>query len=193
MKPTITTDLIRDTLTRYGQQGGALRIDGYRSQDGQVSNMLVQQMEADGYDYLVRASLEELRTLSKDAPDLRRMCQIPEDVDASGFWQCVSEQLSSWEKRASTPEGEGSNRRLDAGLLLQPAGYYLSMKDPDTTILLHLDLLSQEIESGQVSGETAWNKTRIKNAIKAVLPLHRYVGRLNLSPGNIRGLQIVPL
>lgn len=175
MKKEDITAIIEAAL----KENRPLRIKGYRNSDGQVADYVVRIAGSDGYQSMVKASLEALND-GKVTP--------PADTPPEVWEAAQAEQKASWEK---TLAGE-STRSYNDGMELTPGGYYVSAGDPTMVGLRNLEQVSIDVtEAIDKKATVSKPKTLAKAHIRDNTPLANYLGQLNLVPGKFTSIELV--
>jgi hypothetical protein len=186
MKPTHA--IFRERVQAAREGGKLLRLEGYYSTESQkVSDMTIRLLPEGGYDDLVKESLEAYRGRA-DTILQALVEKYGSEVDEGFIAQCVAEQISAWEKRAGG--GAGAMLGLD-GLEDSGKGYHTKPTDPFLTVVLGAVLEDEVIRSQAKKASGKVGKTTIKNALKNMLPLGRFRGRLNLDLDNVDDVQVI--
>jgi hypothetical protein len=190
MKPTYT--VFRERVQEARDGGKLLRLEGYYSTESKkVSDMTIRLLPEGGYDELVKKSLEDYNA---------RPCGIMgallekygNEVDESFIALCVHEQIKAWEKRAGGEASEKSTVLGSDGLEDSGKGYHTKPTDPFLTVVLGAVLVDEVVRSeSPKSASGKVGKTVIKNALKNMLPLGRFRGRLNLDLDNVDDVQVI--
>jgi hypothetical protein len=168
-----TTEAI---IKQASARSKTLRITGYHSTDGKISDFVVLMIGPEGYRQKVAASLDFIR---------KNPGKTSVEVDA------INELDTSWSK---TLAGAHSSRSFSDDLI--PVGdFFKSAADPTKIILRHLHKIEEHViydpppppPNSRTRGSS--EKTLAKRKIESQTPLATYIGQLNLVPGKFKGIE----
>lgn len=172
--------ILEQIIKQANDTSKTLRIKGYRSSDGKISDFTIRLIGSDGYKELVRQSLEFIRT--------KYHAKTSAQVDAA------AELDNSW---STTLKGGHGERNFANALVENPMGFFKSANDPNAIVLRNMECLSENVTfepppappSSRSRGSS--EKTIAKRAIESQTPLSRYIGQLNLAPGKYDTVEVV--
>jgi len=177
-----TKEHFREEVLKANDGSRRLRIERYCSQDGKCATYEVEILPSDGYDQLVKESYDALLEDQKKIVH-QVVVEASEGAITGDFVnKCADEQRRAWEKRINQPADQGL---ADSSLTASGDGWFIKSGSPDTTVLLGLRVLSEEVHQPSQKAPSKWGKTRVKKAIASRLPIGKFIGRMNLDMDNV--------
>lgn len=167
---------IVNTLREAVRSDRPVRITGYRSESGEVSDFVVRIVGKAGYHRLLSESIKELQ---KRLPSLSGV-----------YLNAALELLGSWGKSVAGQHSERNYNTKESQQILQE-GVYLT-QDQSGASVTHMEQIERtvlhEVKAGAVNSS---EKTLAKQILTKESPAGRYIGRLNLYPGKFEKIELV--
>ena len=166
--------------------GGALRpgvklaVENYTDSNGVVSNLEVEVLPENGYEGLVKESLQ----LLEDGKVLK-----PETSSEEDWAAAVAEQKAAWEKSLA---GENKKSGWGDGYVKHASGYYTTEKDENVVYVKGLKRLSRS-EISRPEEEKAVKssqKTLCKKHLQKTSPVGSYVAAIKLAEGKFASVRV---
>lgn len=173
-------DQIKQIVSQAYSEHKQLRIEGYTSTDGNISDMVVEFLGPNGYHDVLERSLE---LLQKGDVDLDN----PDGVAVGA--QAAAALATSWAKSLS---GLHKERQFKEDLNyedLVKQGY--TTNEAGQVVIKNVSVVQCTNVSAAERKESATPLVRAKKFITNRTPMGKYRGQLNLSPDKVSNLQLV--
>ena len=172
-------EFTKQAATQASMGGKALRVYGYKNSDGEVQDITVKFLPANGYHGLIR---ESLKTATELTPENR-----PASASVADWAKALQEQITSWQ---ATLAGATPARSFEAKIqAVDGAGYSVNPERPTAIYLMGLQRVGPA-KTPDIS--TCRNSvTASKKIIQHKCAVSSYVGTLILEPGKFERVELV--
>ena len=198
MSTQLTPESIRQIIEAAVRENRRVRLEGYVDNEGNAQDLIVELLPGNGYDALIKESLEELRTW--DLKTALEICgvlsiegqEVPPPLELVA--QALADLRDSWESRLNTPKEARQASTSGRDLQRQPLGWYSTEQEPELTVLLGLKRHARSVvvpkEASTRKTTPKWGISKVKERLTSKLPIGSYLGRLNLRPQRLRNLSL---
>jgi len=165
----MTPNELREKLAEIKKNNGFLAISGYESSNGQIADITVQPLGADGYHRLVRESIEQVK-----AGDI----VMPDGIDTDVWAEAIKSQLDSWEKTLNGGHGRKNRYQRERG----KKELYTHADNGDVIYVKNIRIISKRIlKQGQETVTNSRPLTIAKKELVTQTPVASYQGTFKLS------------
>jgi hypothetical protein len=176
----IHLDEIKNTVNQAYSERKCLRIEGYTSTDGNISDMVVEFLGPDGYNGVLEKSLKLIQ-------DGEISLENPDGVLVGA--QAAAALAVSWAKSLSGLQKERQFKDTLNYEELVKQGY--TVNESGCVVIKHVSVVQSSNVHSVARKESATPLVRAKKIITDQTPMGKYRGQLNLSPDKISGLSVV--
>lgn len=185
------TNEILEQVNKAAATEQLLLIEKYVTSDNVVKDYVVKILPENGYQDLVKQSLE---ILNKETEKFMFKLK-PADADMGEWAQAVSEQIDSFNKTLNpSADKKAINFKKE---LIKVGAAYIDKAEIETTMPSCIVLKNLQIMATTLHSENAPDKMpkgnvpRYKELIRRELPIAAYLGQLNLAPGKVASVRAV--
>ena len=179
----VTTQQIKEAVSKAVAGSRKLKIGGYVNSAGDVTDFVVELLPEDGYANLIKEALVGIAEGS--------LSTLPPEgfQDKEAWSKGVDEQILSWTKSAAgtQPSRQGGGIVSSTG-----PGYSIFEDKPDVVAVFHarsLEAVKRVVTPNEPTKSAA--KTIAKSILRDRSPLGAYIGRLNLSSDKLESIEAI--
>lgn len=166
---------VNEDIVKAAAEGGPIRIEGYCSSEGTVKSMTVFVVGREGYLQMIQDSLEQLEDLEYDQDEFADVCD--------GEFSNIKQELKARYQKRLEPTEDRPSKGIDNLTQVAP-GLMMHGDDPNSLSLFRLEVRDVTILQGGVAKKLSKNpKVRVSQKIEAMLPLSKFLFRIDLKPG----------
>jgi hypothetical protein len=157
---------------------GFVSIRGYKSESGRVANILVQPLGPNGYERLVKESLEQVKSGNVTKPD---------NVDQDVWEKAIESQLTSWEKTLAGGHGRKNNFEKKE----DKKEFYQHVDNGNTMYIKNIRIIRKNvITEGEYKKVNSRPLTIAKKLLVKQTPVNKYQGCFKLDTGKFDSIHI---